>query len=593
MIFYRQSSVSCLSIFVIVLGVVPWLAHAQEVTMMSDQRLTEARMAFSEQKAVATASLAKQSTLLQSLDAFDARVEEAKKAVDVASKQGSYLSEKIRAQEELLSALASQRRRIEQERGDVQVIALSFHDDLRAYARLAALRDIAYRESGPVFAGSLLRPLLHSSLGESVDDFIERHAVLRARRQLVDRLKIALVDTRIAEERLHAVAGNVQRDFDTLLAEKSTVDAMLRDQQSFIDSSWKEKKLTEQELRAAQAEASESSDKLAEAQAGLETVAQQLKQLVMAPLRSRTRELTLASENVDKRREELQRKDAAMLILMKAADTAYAQAMAARNTDKKLYRRIEERAAELAALTAQRERGLVDASDGMSERPMTDNERSTLTVRIDELSALIDLMKQGIPEEQATAYYSRKKTALDAAEERKVLATELQALQKESAKILAEMSKNAVAIEQAEQRYLLDDLPPSFVWPVVGPITAGFLDAAYEKVFHFAHRAIDIAVPQGTTVRSIADGVVLAVRDGGAAGYSYVLIGHRHGFASLYGHVSSFIVSAGDLVSMGQPIARSGGQPGTHGAGKSTTGPHVHLEITKDGQHIDPHSVLR
>ena len=68
--------------------------------------------------------------------------------------------------------------------------------------------------------------------------------------------------------------------------------------------------------------------------------------------------------------------------------------------------------------------------------------------------------------------------------------------------------------------------------------------------------------------------------------------GHRNGYATLYGHVSSFLVKKGDVVMKGQAIAFSGGTPGTHGAGPMTTGPHLHLELTKDGKHIDPRSVL-
>jgi murein DD-endopeptidase MepM/ murein hydrolase activator NlpD len=105
-------------------------------------------------------------------------------------------------------------------------------------------------------------------------------------------------------------------------------------------------------------------------------------------------------------------------------------------------------------------------------------------------------------------------------------------------------------------------------------------------------RHFDIAVPQGSIVRSISDGIVYAVKDGGEKGFSYVLIGHRDGYASLYGHVSSFLVRKGDVVAPGQAIALSGGLPGTHGAGPMTTGAHVHLEITKDGVHVNPLSVL-
>ena len=125
-----------------------------------------------------------------------------------------------------------------------------------------------------------------------------------------------------------------------------------------------------------------------------------------------------------------------------------------------------------------------------------------------------------------------------------------------------------------------------------GPITAGYFDLSYEAVFGVPHRAVDIAVPQATPVRSVSDGVVFAFKDGGLTGYSYILIGHRNGYASLYGHVSSSFVKQGDIVSAGQMIGLSGGRPGTRGAGYMTTGSHLHLEITKDGVHVNPTSIL-
>ncbi len=106
------------------------------------------------------------------------------------------------------------------------------------------------------------------------------------------------------------------------------------------------------------------------------------------------------------------------------------------------------------------------------------------------------------------------------------------------------------------------------------------------------HQGIDIGVPQGTDVMAAADGVVFLARDGGATGFSYILIGHRDGYATLYGHLSSFAVATGQDVRRGQLIGESGGQPGTHGAGPMTTGAHLHFEMLKNGVHVDPLTVL-
>lgn len=133
---------------------------------------------------------------------------------------------------------------------------------------------------------------------------------------------------------------------------------------------------------------------------------------------------------------------------------------------------------------------------------------------------------------------------------------------------------------------------PAFSWPVYGPVSAGFHNDAYKKHFGVAHEGMDIVVGQGTPVGSAADGVVFLVRDGGAKGFTYVLIGHRNGYATLYGHLSSVSVFAGQDVTAGQFIGLSGGKPGTQGAGPMTTASHLHFEVIQNGLNVDPKSVL-
>ena len=131
-----------------------------------------------------------------------------------------------------------------------------------------------------------------------------------------------------------------------------------------------------------------------------------------------------------------------------------------------------------------------------------------------------------------------------------------------------------------------------FLWPVIGRISAGFRAPNYERYFGVPHLGMDMVVPMKTTVRASADGIVFLVRDGGETGYSYVLLGHRGGYATIYGHLAGFAVTAGDEVSAGQTIGYSGGEPGTYGAGQMTTGAHLHFEVIQNGVNIDPAGVL-
>ena len=133
----------------------------------------------------------------------------------------------------------------------------------------------------------------------------------------------------------------------------------------------------------------------------------------------------------------------------------------------------------------------------------------------------------------------------------------------------------------------------SFEWPVEPAlgISAHFDDAGYRARFGFLHKAIDIPVNQNSIVYSVADGTVEKISDQGM-GFNSIVIRHDGGYATLYGHVTEFLVAEGDDVSMGDAVAKSGGMPGTKGAGRMTTGPHLHLEMFKDGEAVDPLPLL-
>lgn len=132
-----------------------------------------------------------------------------------------------------------------------------------------------------------------------------------------------------------------------------------------------------------------------------------------------------------------------------------------------------------------------------------------------------------------------------------------------------------------------------FMWPVepYKGISAYFRDPRYVGTFGVQHNAIDIPQYQGSAVRAADDGVVYVARDNGY-GYSYIILAHAGGFMSVYGHVSSILVSAGQTVTKGSIIALSGGMPGTKGAGYMTTGPHLHFETLNNGQYVDPLNYL-
>ena len=96
------------------------------------------------------------------------------------------------------------------------------------------------------------------------------------------------------------------------------------------------------------------------------------------------------------------------------------------------------------------------------------------------------------------------------------------------------------------------------------------------------HRGLDLAVPLGTPIQSIHEGVVVRVGYD-ASGYGhYAVVEDKNGYRSTYAHCSSVLVSEGQSVLRGQEIAKAG----STGA---STGSHLHLELTLNGQYLNPY----
>lgn len=100
-----------------------------------------------------------------------------------------------------------------------------------------------------------------------------------------------------------------------------------------------------------------------------------------------------------------------------------------------------------------------------------------------------------------------------------------------------------------------------------------------------SHPGLDIAVAQDSYIRAAAGGIV---RDAGTDEVygKFVLIDHGDGYESMYGHASQIFVAAGDSVERHEVIALSGS------TGRSTA-PHLHFEVRREGQAVDPLSLVR
>jgi len=151
-----------------------------------------------------------------------------------------------------------------------------------------------------------------------------------------------------------------------------------------------------------------------------------------------------------------------------------------------------------------------------------------------------------------------------------------------------------IAREKVNRQLALDNIASDgLMWPVDSRrVTTYFHDPEYPYRYIFEHPAIDIGTPQGTPLRAAESGYVAKAKDGGATGYSYIMLIHADGLSTVYGHVNKINVTADQFVSKGDVIGYSGGMPGTHGAGQLTTGPHLHLEVRLNGVPVDPLNYL-
>jgi murein DD-endopeptidase MepM/ murein hydrolase activator NlpD len=123
-------------------------------------------------------------------------------------------------------------------------------------------------------------------------------------------------------------------------------------------------------------------------------------------------------------------------------------------------------------------------------------------------------------------------------------------------------------------------------WPADGRITSGFGMRIHpitgERKLHTGD---DISVSRGTALHATADGIV-SFADRNAGNGNIVVIEHGYGFSTVYAHDSKILVHAGEKVKRGEVVALSG-STGT------STGPHVHYEVWKNGKSVDPEPYLR
>lgn len=141
--------------------------------------------------------------------------------------------------------------------------------------------------------------------------------------------------------------------------------------------------------------------------------------------------------------------------------------------------------------------------------------------------------------------------------------------------------------KQKEEQERLDKMPSIngiklAVQPVSGVITSRY--GVSSRLRKSIHTGLDIAASTGTPIKVIADGTVTCASYQGSYG-KLVKIDHGNGLETWYGHTSKMYVSVGQKVTAGDVIAAVGSTG-------NSTGPHLHLEIRINGEHVNPQNYL-
>lgn len=141
--------------------------------------------------------------------------------------------------------------------------------------------------------------------------------------------------------------------------------------------------------------------------------------------------------------------------------------------------------------------------------------------------------------------------------------------------------------KQKEEQERLEKMPSIngiklAVQPVSGVITSRY--GVSSRLRKSTHTGLDIAASKGTPIKVIADGTVTCASYQGSYG-KLVKIDHGNGLETWYGHTSKMYVSVGQKVTAGDVIAAVGSTG-------NSTGPHLHLEIRINGEHVNPQNYL-
>ncbi|MDE6483845.1 MAG: M23 family metallopeptidase [Duncaniella sp.] len=107
----------------------------------------------------------------------------------------------------------------------------------------------------------------------------------------------------------------------------------------------------------------------------------------------------------------------------------------------------------------------------------------------------------------------------------------------------------------------------------------------YREKYDRMHYGMDISLCVGDTITNPMKGTVSQVKNDPRGYGHYLIVVHDNGLETRYAHLSKSLVSPGQRIEQGEPIALSGNSG-------NSTGPHLHLEVRYRGLPLDPRAVF-
>ena len=244
---------------------------------------------------------------------------------------------------------------------------------------------------------------------------------------------------------------------------------------------------------------------------------------------------------------------------------------------------------DLADLVIEREKEQAARAEQVVQRDLLTSQLAQLAALQVQQQKAMDALARKIAETRTEIYLLKNQSAELAQRVTDMLQ------QQQDAIIAAAMQSVWTQLQLWSQANNVGQIPASaghsttyrFIWPEpqaqisqpFGPSRYWF-EPQYGSYPHF-HTGIDLVEPFGSPVYAADDGVVALVGSSSSGYGNYVVIAHSGGLATLYGHLSTALVTVGQSLTQGQVV-------GLEGSTGNTTGAHLHFELRINQKAVDP-----